>query len=287
VVVPSIAGPSTQFGFYVVHRAPNAVTKAQVIIDGSPHRMHHKGTYPKPKGELYSYSTKLSVGTHEFTFRFVSEGDTVVLPVNDVPFGVQVTSFDLESLTTIPTLFPSQSATFVARYTSPSGTAPTMAQVQIGATTHPMTANSTDYKAGVDYTFATTDLGVGEYYLSFTFSDGTTSGNFAQKTGVAVMSLQLKGGSVTPAQGTTSTEFTFEVIYYHSSGVDPTSALVYVDGTPYTMTYVSGKMQSGAVYHAQVTLGTGHHEYLYVFAAGRSAFAYPGFPDSLQGPAVS
>jgi hypothetical protein len=287
VVMPSIGGPSTQFEFYIDYTPPNVPTEAQVIIDGTAYTMQPKVPYSKPKGEIYNYSTNLSVGTHEFTFRFVGDGSTFVLPINDAPFSVRVAPFDVEDLTRIPLLFPSQAATFVARYTSPSGTAPTKAEVQLDGTSHPMTTNGTDFEEGVDYTFETT-LAVGEHYFTFDFSDGT-GGDVSFRPGatVTVMSLQLRNGSVSPAQGTTSTVFAFETTYYNSSGLNPTSALVYLGGKSHTMTYVSGGVQTGAIYRAEMTLPAGDHEYFFVFSDGQTTCADPFFPGSLNGPSVS
>ena len=60
----------------------------------------------------------------------------------------------------------------------------------------------------------------------------------------------LTGGSVSPASGTTATNFTFSVTYQDTAGETPDSIrVIFSDGTSRRLNLVSGNLTTGAVYN--------------------------------------
>jgi hypothetical protein len=77
----------------------------------------------------------------------------------------------------------------------------------------------------------------------------------------------LYNGYVTPSSGDTSTTFSYYVTYSDTDGDVPTTKYVYIDGSPYTMTMISGGYVSGAVFRYSTTLSaSGSHNYYFYFA---------------------
>ncbi len=282
VVIPAVGGPGSVFDFYVVYTAPGTPTVAHVVIDGTPHTMTRAGTFANPVGPLYKYSTKLPVGAHSFTFSFRSGSQTSVLPLNGIPFTVTAVPFGVTDRTPQAARLPRDGITFEAVYTSPRGTAPTSAEVDVNGQAHQMTlVGKPTYVSGATYQYKTGPLGGIEYYYRYRFSDGTAIGVFEQGIDKVVTALLLTQGSVSPGSGNTATGFRFKVTYTHNQGLAPESALVYVDGTPDTMTMVSGSFENGAEYESQsLQLPAGEHQYFFVFSDGQTSFADPLAPKS-------
>jgi phospholipase C len=282
VILPLGGGPSTLFRFCASYLPKVAPTVATVVIDGVSYDMAPSGA--GNPGTLYAYETTLPAGTHTFTFYFVSSGEVATLPRNNMPYTLDVASFDLTNNTSVASLLAGSEVAFQATYYSPEGRAPVLAQVQVDGTAYEMSAVST--QGGKTLYRYTTRLLPGEYYYRFVFDDGTVS--YALEGGDVgfFTPILLTQGSVSPASGPPG-DFTFTVTCTNVSGYGPTSALVYVDGEPYTMTLGSSGAGEGAIYAATVPLSAGDHSYCFVFATTGTSYALPLLAKPFRGPAVS
>lgn len=278
VVTPRIGGPSTSFKFVVTCELTTEPLKSSVVIDGVAHPLALVEKVPRKA--VYEYTTTLSPGTHSFTFSFDFEGRSAVMPINNVPYIVQVMPFDVVDLTAFPSNLLGSDAYFAISYSSPTGESPSVAQVEIDGVGYTLTP------AGDGQYAYTTALAQGQHWYRFVVSDGTVTGVYEGGQTPTVLPLELKGARVSPSSGRPTTSFEFLVEYVHVGGTAPKTAFVYIDGHPYPVAHVSGKIQKGAVYAATVTLGSGSHSYFFVFNDGQSSVADPMGPRALSGPHV-
>jgi hypothetical protein len=284
-ITPQVGGPSTEFQFSIVYTLKTPPTTATVVIDGTPYPMSPIGKSPAaPFGTLYRYSSTLPVGSHAVMFSFTSQGLTVNLPYNAVPYALLVTPFDLADVTTFSEPLFGLPQTFSVEYDSPTQTPPTLLQVDVDGVGYDMELAEGSSSL---YQYRTTSLSTGEHYYRFQCSDGSFLGTFEGKNSPMVVPFILSQAGVTPTTGQTNTPFTFKVLYTHSAGLTPASALAYVDGMSHDMTLVSGNPVKGAVYKVSLNLTAGSHEYYFVFTDGLSSYATPRGPSYLTGPSVS
>lgn len=287
---PLVGGPSTEFLFSAIYVPSSTPTQHDVVIDGVNYEMTSAG--PHDGGALYQYSTTLAVGDHSVSFSFADTTGSATLPDNSLLWQVQVMPWDLVDETPpAAVILAGQPFTYSVTYTSTANLAPTLTEIDVDGVADVMVSDgSTDYAAGVRYSY-TAVLPPGEHYYRYRWSDGSTLGVYelaGDDNGVPMVTpLLLTGPSVSPTSGTTSTEFTFQITYQHTERLAPTSALVYVDGTPYTMTGLSGTLASAMVYAATITLSMGHHDYFFVFSDGQTSYAQPIAPGTLSGPSVA
>lgn len=296
---PVIGGPNTTYTYSVMYSLTTTPAIHNVTIDGVDHPMNAIKWY-NGFGELYQYSTKLSVGNHSFSFTFSDTSGTVTLPHNGVPFpGPVVNSFTLNALTSpvqpSPGL-PGQTVTFNVLYTSftnvTNGTAPTLAEVDIDGVAHTMQPTGSppyNYKKGVHYLF-TMPMPVGVHYTIYRFDDSTNGSDLAVYPGritPITTPIVLSSSSISPSSGTSSTVFTFQTTYSNVNGNAPTQATLYLDNTPVAMSYLSGSYSTGAVFQAQTTLSVGKHTYFFVFSDSQSSWADPIGPQVYAGPTIS
>ena len=264
-IKPSIGSTSTNFSYEIYYSSTTLPTINNVNIDGTSYAMNNTGKIGN--GYLFQYNTTLSVGNHSFTFTFSNpSGGTVTIPYNGVPMpGPEVHPFNVN--TNVSTLvLQGQPVNYSATYSSPTGTPPTRTDVIIDNTTYKMQSNgSTNYQKGVTYKFSISTLGVGSHYYRYVFDDGSGPAIFAGSQ-PSVTPITVKGSSVKPTSGTSSTPFTFTTTYTNSQGAAPTSALLYVDTTSYPLTFVSGSYSTGAVYSTTLTLPSGKHTFSFVFS---------------------
>jgi phospholipase C len=287
VCLPWIGGPSTTFQFSVAYSATETPLTSEVIIDGVAHTMTATGTNGNPPGTLYTFFTALEPGEHSFTFSFTNSSGTAVLPVNGVPFTVQVLPFDLVDQTTVPSLMAGSLVTFQALYTSPEGRLPTVAEVFVGGIARPLTPVGTpDPTNGTVYQFSAT-MPPGYWEYQFRFSDGTATGTYNQGNVGYFTTMMLTGGALSPESGSTSTTFTFQVTYTHQHGTPPTTADLVVDGHRFAMKAVSGSATTGQLWEVKGKAPAGNYTYCFVFSDGTTSYAYPNSQPALQGPSVS
>jgi len=97
----------------------------------------------------------------------------------------------------------------------------------------------------------------------------------------------LSNGYVTPSSGDISTIFEYYVTYADPDGDAPTVKYVYVDGSPYTMTKISGDYVSGATFKYSTTLPEGSHSYYFYFDDGYGHTVRLPTSGTYSGPNVS
>lgn len=182
--------------------------------------------------------------------------------------------------------------TYTVTYSDPDGDIPSV-NVYIDGVEYNMAKISGTYTGGATYRFTTSTLGLGSHSYYFRASDGTssvrlpTSGSY---DGPAVVPPNqppsLSSGGVSPSSGTTSATFTYEVTYSDADGDTPSYVKVYVDGSPYPMSKVSGAYISGATYRYTSSLSTGSHSYYFETSDGIDIDRLPS-SGSDSGPDVS
>ena len=281
-VLPHTGGPTTEFQFWIAYTPTALPDVATVVIDGTAFPMSIAGTETvDPAGTLYNYSSLLNPGTHEFYFSFESAGATQILPFNAVPYVIEVQPFDVTNLTSIHNPMLGQLHHFVLSYHSPTSRALTLAIVEIDGQPFTMTRRR-------DGSYAyTTELTEGQHYYRFRVSDGASTGVYEAGLTPIVLPFLLHSPSVTPSSGSAPTEFEFTINYMHHAGLAPKSALVYVDHTPYPLSFKSGDLVTGAVFSATTTLPPGSHKHYFVFNDGQTNNVDPIGPDSFLGPRVT
>jgi phospholipase C len=273
-VNPQVGGPSTEFVFTVDWLPTTPPTTATVVIDGTAHPMTTTG------GGTYTYRTTLPVGTHQFAYAFAGVGGAETLPYNGVTYPLPVLPFTVKNMTSMKTPLLGTAQTFAFSY---SGRPPTVAQVDVDGVTYPMTPTN---RKGTRFTYVTDQLTTGFHHYRYVVSDGTATGVYDGLATPFISRFLLTGPSVTPTSGPAGTTFEFAVVYTHSAGAAPTSALVYVDGTALPMT-AAGPDGAGVRYTASAALPAGDHTYFFVFDDGTTSFATPAGPAALAGPTVT
>lgn len=94
----------------------------------------------------------------------------------------------------------------------------------------------------------------------------------------------LSSGSVSPSSGAASSTFTYEVTYTDADGDAPSYIKVYIDGTGYSMTKISGTHTEGALYrYTTSTLSVGSHTYYFEASDGQATATSGSYP----GPTVT
>ena len=236
----------------------------------------------------YQYKTTLPVGEHSFSFVFSQpSGGTATLPFNGIPLsGPDVHPFWLNSGSVSPgnVALVGQPVTYAATYVSPSGIAPTRAEVDISGVPHAMTGSGTNYAAGVKYTYTTSSLPVGTSYYRFVFSDGSGPAIYEIGSMPRITPISVTG-SVSPSKGIKTTKFTYKATYKDTAGRSATKAQVCIDGACHNMTFVSGSPATGAVYRYTTTLAARKHTYAFLFADGTTSWTNPVSPGVFWSPA--
>ena len=274
--------------YSVIYTLQTTPITHNVIIDGTAYPMVDKGL--ADGGTLYQYSTKLPHGSHTFSFSFSDSNGTYALPDNGVPWtGPTVHSFKIVANVTPKTATPGQTVTYIAKYISYLGLAPTVAEVQIDGVTYQMQPSGNNFSKPVTYTYSTNTLSVNDHYYRFVFDDGSGDGvtDFVGAANPTVTTLTLMHSSVNPTSGTDTTPFTFQTTYADSTGAAPTAALLYVDGTSYPLTQQpGGAYQTGVVFLTTLTLPDGKHSFSFVFTNANTSWADPFAPATYAGPNV-
>jgi hypothetical protein len=261
-----------------------------VIIDGSFHQMTYVNTNASGQA-LFQYTTVISTTSpHIFAFSFSnpSGSGTVTLPTNRPFSGPEVYPFALVNISVPDSVLFNTPAVYSVTYTSPSNTGPVLTDIDIDGRAHDMqqTSTSGNFVSGVTYAYTATHLAMGQHYYRFRFSDGSAQAIYQGDEHPHVSTLILSGSGVSPASGITTTAFTFSTTYQEVSGKAPGSAYVYVDSTPYPLTYVSGSFGTGALYQATTTLPAGNHTFTFLFSDAYTWWSDPFGSDVYGGPTV-
>jgi phospholipase C len=287
---PTSGIPTTQFQYTVIYTLPKPPTVANVNIDSSAFPMVDSG--PTIGGELYTYTTTLPLGNHQYTFTFSNGlGGTTTIPDNNVPYsGPTVRTFGLDLQLANPEYGPPGPTTYTVRYTSLNNTAPVTAEVEVDGTPFQMQRTlGGAFTQGVVYGYTVPQSNVGEHYYRFVFDDGSGTGPaILQGYEFPIITpITLFNSSVSPLVGTTSTNFTFQTTYTDTHGLAPITANLYVDNVAYPMTFQSGDYSTGAIFATTITLPAGSHFYYFVFNNGWSRWVDPLTPSVYSGPNVS
>jgi len=286
-ISPEAGGPGTRFTYSVNYTNTTKPSVHQVIVDGTAINMTPAKVVNSHE-TLYEATDTLSPGTHSYRFKFADAGNSWQLPVNNVPFsGPQVAPFDLTNMSVSPFNVGEvgKPMTFGAVYKSPSGTAPTTADVVIDDVHHPMTKMGGSPSSGITYKFTTSSLFAGEHDLQFAFSDGTRLYTYYTDDAVAVNPIILTNSKVSPASGSKSTPFKFSTVY---KGPDAATEVdVIVGGVAHRMSAVSGTPATGVTYSTSITLPAGSHTFSFYATDGSSQWSDPRVPAVYTGLKVA
>jgi phospholipase C len=288
-VFPTIGGTST-YTYSVLYAGPGSPRVRNVIVDGTFHQMTYVSTNSSGQA-LFQYTTVItSTSPHNFAFVFSnpSGSGTVTLPTNRTFPGPEVHPFVLTRLSVPDRLLYHAPAVYSVVYSSPSNTAPALADVDIDGIPHPMlpASASTNYVAGVPYVYTATSLFVGRHFYRFRFADGAGQAVYQGNEHPTVSPIALIRSGVTPTSGMTTTQFTFTTTYVDANGEAPGSALAYVDNRAYPLVHVSGSYATGALYQTTTTLPAGPHSFYFLFSDSTTSWADPIAPNVYSGPTV-
>ncbi len=182
---------------------------------------------------------------------------------------------------------------FEVTYQDNDNDTPLYVKVTIDGFGNPMNYVSGSYQSGALYRYYT-KMVPGYHYYSFIAHDGDKAAHDPKNgyyqgpnvMGPGTNNTMLMNGSVTPQSGNTSTLFTFQVKYNNTNNYPPIQKNVFIDGSPYTMTYISGTYTQGAIYQYQTTLGVGNHTYYFYFNNTGDFVRLPS-SGAYYGPAVT
>jgi hypothetical protein len=281
-VSPSSGTVTTTFTYEVTYADvdSDAASYVRVHIDGDT-----TGVAMTKSGSVYTYSTTLTKGSHNYYFTTSDGTDTAREPSSGTTSGPTVAN-------TAPTLTsgsvsPSSgtvttSFTFTVTYADADSDAASYVKVHIDSDTTGVAMT----KSGSVYTYSTT-LGTGSHNYYFTASDGTdtvrdpSSGTHSGPS-VENTAPTLSSGSVSPTSGTATTTFTYTVTYADSDSDPATYVKVHIDGdtTGVAMT------KSGSVYTFSTTLDKGSHNFYFTASDGTDTAREPS-TGSTSGPTVA
>jgi hypothetical protein len=241
---------------------PNtAPTIYNVTIDGIAHPMVNIGTYKGGGGgTLYQYSTTLLMGMHTYSFTFSDggAGTTITLPFNGEYCGPEMHPFALTNIFVNGRVLLGKTVTYNVTYISPTNTAPTRTEIDIDSVSYQMTlTGSPTYQTGAIYKYTTNVLSIGTHYYRMLFDDGSGVAVYEGGALPNITPITLTQSPVNTTSGTITTPFKFQTKYTDINNQPPQQAKLYVDATAYSMTYISGAYNTGAVY--QAGLVNSHH----------------------------
>nr|MDO8113607.1 PQQ-binding-like beta-propeller repeat protein [Candidatus Sigynarchaeota archaeon] len=172
--------------------------------------------------------------------------------------------------------------TFSATYVDPDDNPPVNVSVHINGTTYAMSKQNisdTNYTDGCVYACSIC-LSFGSYSYNFTASDGKYSVSTQASQGPVVTNAapSLTNCSLSLANGTILTTFTFEAIYTDADNNVPSYVTVYIDATPFTMskqTPSDMNYTDGCVYTCSKQLTVGSHFYYFTASDGAVSATTP------------
>ncbi|HVB25699.1 MAG TPA: alkaline phosphatase family protein [Ktedonobacteraceae bacterium] len=270
-IQPEEAAIGQPVTFNIVYTGTMPAKVATVVIDGTAHTMKaikNASTGGIAGGTLYAYTTTLPAGQHRTHFAFTApDGTSGTAPENISDYADPIVApFSLSTNISPLTVLSGHFVTFTANYSSPSGKAPTLADVYIDGVAHTMKPNSRNWRQNVTFTY-TAALPIGFHYTSFSFNDGTGTVAFSGIEQPSIAPLLVNSGHVLPTSGNKNTLFTFRVTYKNANNEAPTSALLWLDqSTSYPMKHVSGDYKHGAVFQVQLRIPNGSHTFSFVFS---------------------
>lgn len=90
--------------------------------------------------------------------------------------------------------------------------------------------------------------------------------------------IKLTNPTFTPPEGTTETEFTFTIHYYHLQTQDPLYVQLIIDGVLNNMTLVPGESPANGTYTVTLKLPEGVHIYYFVASDGTNIVVFEDYP---------
>ncbi len=306
-VTPTSGTTTTKFTYQVTYRDadndPPILTT--VYIDRTPYTMKYvSGNYTG--GAIYQYTTTLGVGNHSYAFYFMDTyNNSAWIPNNGTYSGPVVTTGSGGKKNSAPTLangtvspqFGTTTTVFTysVTYRDADNDPPTIRTVYIDGKPKTMNYVSGNYKSGAIYQYKTmiSTIGTHTYYYFFKDSGKTAKDpywNYYYGPTVNRTTTNnpptLSKGSVSPQSGTTSTLFTYQVIYKDIDNEAPGVKNVIIDSNSYTMKHVSGSYINGSTFQYTTTLSKGNHTYYFQFTDGRASVRLPQ-TGVFNGPIVS
>ncbi len=306
-VSPTAGYTTTTFTYQVTYKDTDndAPVAKYVYIDNKAYTMSYSsGNYQQ--GAIYKYTTKLSVGNHNYYFSFKDYGKLALLPFNGSYSGPIVNKSTTNNPPTLAqgSVSPQSGSTstlftYQIQYIDIDNDPPVAKYVYIDGYKYTMKYVRGSNTNGAIYQYQTI-LGLGynhTYY--FKFSDGKAevrapiSGVYYNPSVTVKNGTNnpptLASGKVTPLSGTTSTTFTYQVTYKDLDSDIPSSSSskrVVIDGGGYLMEYVSGNHKTGAVYQFKTALIAGNHNFYFSFSDGIATVRLP-VNGTFSGPQVS
>jgi len=238
----------------------------------------------------------LGLGSHDYYFTAVDDAaDSDREPPDpDPPFNgptISTVSVYLESGSVSPPVGGTATVfTYRVKYTNTDNQPPSSIKVYIDTVPFNMVEEDPGditYSDGKWYINTTTlSSGNHNYYFYTTYSSlNDRLPAFGADEGPLVGGKSLESPSVTPMQGHSTSEFTYQVIFNDHDNTIPAVARIYIDDTPYDMEKdpADDTSSDGIIYTYQKTgLTKGIHEYRFEFTGVR----LPSF-GNYQGPIVS
>ncbi len=302
-VTPQSGNISTKFAYQVYYQDLDGdpPTLKNVYIDGLAYTMSYvSGSYNT--GTLYQYNTTVPGGNHTYSFSFSDGQANVKLPIYGtyngpsvaVPSGPNKAPLLYNGSVTPQSGNSSTLFTYNVTYQDQDNDTPVIKIVVIDNHGYKMSYVSGNFTAGALYQY-TTKLSPGNHTYYFYFSDGKVSerlpvnGSYSAPnvTGTLPNNLPiLYSGSLYPSTGTTSTVFTYQIIYKDLDNNPPTIKNIYIDGTPHAMNIKYGSYNLGALYEYKTTLNLGTHNFYFYFSDGIANVRLP-LSGTYSGPVVS
>lgn len=237
-----------------------------------------------PDASFALSASQLRAGAHSITLQVqdsnkeVSGFAVAALTVN--PPGLANPPVSVTDGTVTSPILAGTDARYSVVYHNTAGTPPDSAYVVINGNRSGLLSNQGDFKAGMAYLFDKTFVSAGtantfhfEFVVNGTRYNFPATGELSGPT-VNPPNPILTSGSVTPAQGDTSTTFSYSVTFQNPSGPGPTPSAVALsvdnalDGIGMSQLVPNGMTWVAAV--AGSTLGPGNHTFHFSTAVGGS-----------------
>ncbi|MEX2714706.1 MAG: S8 family serine peptidase [Candidatus Sigynarchaeota archaeon] len=314
---PATGHQMTDFTFQVVYtdRENNPALYVFVIINSTTYLMTKANVSDTnyADGCVYVFSTKLLIGTYNFSFscsdgRFTNSTVTftgLVVHLENLYAPTMGSQQVTPTTGTVATLF-----TFSVIYYDNDNLSAAFVRIVVDMSVHDMTKQNPadlNYIDGVMYVYSTTlEPGVHQYLFmcsdgNFSLNYGPFGGPIVDSTGGGGSAPTLTSASVTPSSGDQATNFQFSVTYTDVDNNAPFVMNVIVNGTSHPMVKLISTdltYTDGCVYIYSTTLAPGNYNYQFVcsdgtFSAVTIVFTNlivvytPNLPPVLNAPAVT
>ena len=291
-VSPGYGTPSSSFNFVVSYQDidNHYAGNVQLIMDGNtvPMSLFNGAA----TNATYVVTTGLSVGIHAYYFQCTDPyGATARFPAAGTLSGPTINNTPVLSNSLISPTYgiPSSSFSWSVNYTDVDGNAPTMNKVYIDGTGYDMTLASGSNANGT-YQLSQNLITAGIHQYYYVFSDGLSpsvrypvSGTFSGPT--VNTAPGLSNGYVVPVYADTTSKLTFLVTYQDVDYQYASTARIYIDGVPSSMSLFYG-LPNLSTYVYYTTLPAGIHAYYFQFADPYGAETRYPASGTLSGPST-